>query len=240
MREYLPYLLFPGMLTGVGGILLLFWRRPSALGLHLGLALTGGVMIAASFFSLLLPAFSTGNKLVVLFAFLLGSLFMLFLDRLLPHHGASKEKSIKRRSRMILTALTIHNLPEGMAVGVAFAAGGMELGVPLAVAIALQNIPEGFAAGAVVRAGGGSGKRSALVSWMTGWVEPLAAILSYLLITQAGWLLEPALAFAAAAMIYVVIDELLPEAHTSAREDLVSLFFLFGFVIMMSLDILLA
>lgn len=240
MSAYLPELILPGMMTGAGGILLLLWRRPSGLQLHLGLALTGGIMVAASFFSLLLPALQSGSEISVLGGFVLGALTMLLLDKYLPHHGAMKEKSVVRRSRMILTALTIHNFPEGMAVGVAFAAGGAELGVPLAIAIGLQNIPEGFAAGAVVRAGGGSSRRSALVAWMTGWVEPVAAILAYLLVVQASGLLAPALAFAAAAMIYVVVDELLPEAHSSGRENLVSLFFIFGFTVMMILDIALS
>ena len=130
--------------------------------------------------------------------------------------------------------------PEGMAVGVAWGAGGPELGLPLAIGIGLQNIPEGFAAATVMRSGGASPKRSALVGAATGLVEPPAAVAAFLLVQSASFLLTPALAFAAAAMIYVVADELIPESQHPGHESKISLAFLTGFLIMMTLDLLLA
>jgi len=234
------WLIIPGCLTAIGGLLIFLWRMPTKLQLHLGLALTAGIMVAASFFSLLLPSIDRGPIGMVLLGFVLGGLALLGLDQLIPHHGASEEKRLERRSKKVLLALTIHNIPEGMAVGVAWGAGGPELGLPLAIGIGLQNIPEGFAAATVMRSGGASPKRSALVGAATGLVEPPAAVAAFLLVQSASFLLTPALAFAAAAMIYVVADELIPESQHPGHESKISLAFLTGFLIMMTLDLLLA
>ena len=165
----------PGLATGLGGVAVLIFRRPSALTLDTLLGFTAGVMLAATAFSLLVPALDHGSLGEVLLGFALGCGFIAALDLLVPHahtrfrergQPAAEEVAARERATLLLSALTIHNLPEGLAVGVAFAAGGSDLGLPLAIAIGIQNVPEGFAAAApLLPAGtfpaGGGGHSSA-------------------------------------------------------------------------------
>ena len=150
-------LVVPGLATGLGGVAVLVFRRPSARTLDTLLGFTAGVMLAATAFSLLVPALDRGTLGEVLLGFALGSGFIAVLDLFVPHahtrfrergRPAAEERAARDRATLLLSALTIHNLPEGLAVGVAFAAGGSDLGLPLAIAIGIQNVPEGFAAAA--------------------------------------------------------------------------------------------
>jgi len=145
-------------------------------------------------------------------------------------------RSRQRRALLLLSALTIHNVPEGIAVGAAFAAGGPELGAPIALAIGIQNIPEGFAAAAPLLAGGTSKRSAVAIAAATGAVEPPSALAALGAFGLAETLLPAGLAFAAGAMLYVVIDELIPESHAQGNERAASVALLVGFGLMLALD----
>jgi ZIP family zinc transporter len=202
-------------------------------------------MLAATAFSLLVPALDRGSLGEVLAGFALGSAFIALLDVSIPHaharyrergRQAAEERTARTRSRLLVTALTIHNIPEGLAVGLAFAAGGTELGIPLALAIGIQNVPEGFAAAAPLVAAGTSRRSAALVAAATGIVEPPAALAAFAAFDLANALLAAGLAFAAGAMLYVVVDELIPESHGHGHELGASVGLAVGFMLMLALD----
>jgi ZIP family zinc transporter len=238
------WLIVPGLATGVGGLGLLILGSPSERRLDVLLGFTAGIMLAATAFSLLVPALDRGGLGEVLAGFAIGGACLLALDVFLPHaharaergHAPLREVAAKRRSRLILSALTIHNIPEGIAVGVAFAAGGSDLGIPIALAIGVQNVPEGFAAAAPLLETGATRRRAAGVAALTGIVEPPAALLAFAAFELAGSLLPFGLGFAAGAMLYVVVDELVPESHGHGNERAASLALLTGFALMMGLD----
>jgi zinc transporter, ZIP family len=240
--ETLFWIFAAGLATGVGGLCLLAFPHPSDLLLDALLGFTAGVMLAATAFSLLVPALDEGTVVEVLVGFALGGVVLLALDAVVPHvHARFAERGHEddrraHRGLLLLSALTIHNIPEGMAVGVAFAAGGAELGVPIALAIGVQNIPEGFAAGAPLLEGGASRRRAAGLAAATGAVEPPAALLAIAAFGVASALLPLGLAFAAGAMLYVVIDELIPESHARGNERVATVALLVGFGLMLALD----
>jgi ZIP family zinc transporter len=233
------WLVLPGLATGIGGLGLLLIRKPSDRVLDTLLGATGGIMLAATVFSLLVPALEEGTVGEVVLGFLAGAGVLALLDAYIPHaHARFAEGSQgrkERRAALMLSALTIHNLPEGLAVGVAFAAGGAELGVPIAVAIGLQNVPGGFAAAPVLAV------RTSLwtavgFAALTGLVEPPAAFLGYAIAESMTVLLPAALAFAGGAMVYVVVDEMLPESREHGNEREATGGFVIGFTVMMLLD----
>lgn len=234
------WLVVPGLATGVGGLLLLVVRRPGPRLVDTLLGTTAGIMLAASVFSLLVPALEDGSVWEVVAGFVVGAAVLAGLDATIPHlHERIRERPVsgeEHRATLMLSALTIHNLPEGLAVGVAFAAGGPELGVPIAVAIGLQNIPEGFAAAAPMLAAGSSLGTAVGFAAATGLVEPPAAILGYLVADSIGALLPVALSFAAGAMVYVVVDEIVPESHGRGNEREATAGLVLGFAVMMLLD----
>jgi ZIP family zinc transporter len=238
-------ILASGLATTVGGLALLVVRRPSPRTLDALLGFTAGIMLAAAFFSLLLPALEEGGLGETLPGFLAGAATLAVLDVVVPHvharftepgHEDDERVGAQRRAILLLSALAIHNLPEGMAVGLAFAAGGPELGVPTALAIGLQNVPEGFAAAAPLLQSGTSPGRAVGFAAATGAVEPPAALLAAAAAGLAGALLAGGLGFAAGAMVYVVVDELIPESHARGNAGLASLALLAGFALMMVLD----
>ena len=219
------------------------------------LGFASGVMVAASVWSLLLPAMemeADEGKWAVLPAaagFLLGIGFLLLLDELTPHLHIGTEKPEGPRSRlsrtaMLALAVTIHNLPEGMAVGVVFAGaeggiGGLSLASALAVSIgiAIQNIPEGAIISMPMRAEGNSRWRSFIIGSLSGAVEPIGALAVVLLASLITPALPYFLAFAAGAMFYVVVEELIPEASEGEHSNLSTIGFAFGFVLMIVLDV---
>ena len=219
------------------------------------LGFASGVMVAASVWSLLIPAMemeADEGKWAVLPAaagFLLGIGFLLLLDELTPHLHIGTEKPEGPRSRlsrtaMLALAVTIHNLPEGMAVGVVFAGaeggiGGLSLASALAVSIgiAIQNIPEGAIISMPMRAEGNSRWRSFIIGSLSGAVEPVGALAVVLLASLITPALPYFLAFAAGAMFYVVVEELIPEASEGEHSNLSTIGFAFGFVLMMVLDV---
>ncbi len=240
------WIIASGLGTAAGAaVLLVFRRRPSRRLLDGLLGFTAGVMAAAVSFSLIVPGLDLGGWAQVVGGFLLGVGFLLLLDMVVPHAHAEfaergrlplEQVAAGRRAVMLLSALTIHNIPEGMAVGAAFAAGGPDVGIPLAVAIGIQNIPEGFAAGAPLIDLGTSRWRAAAVAGATGLVEPPAAFLTFFAVEAVGPLVPWALGFAAGAMLYVVVDELIPEAEGHGNERVATLAAMAGFALLLALD----
>jgi ZIP family zinc transporter len=234
-----------GLCTGVGGMFLLFVPSSSSRLLDCLLGFTAGVMLAATAFSLLVPALDRGSVAEVLAGFALGAATLLALDRFIPHaherlaergHAPSRDPRASHRAALLLSAMTIHNVPEGLAVGLAFAAGGSDLGIPLALAIGIQNVPEGFAAAAPLLSMGMSRWSAAGVAALTGAVEPVAGLAAFAAFSWADSLLVPGLGFAAGAMLYVIADELVPESHSNGNEREATLALLVGFALMMALD----
>jgi ZIP family zinc transporter len=240
--ETLFWILAAGAATAIGGLWLLVMPRPSELLLDILLGFTAGIMLAATAFSLLVPALDQGGLAAVLVGLGAGGVALLALDAFIPHvHLRFAERGrpddhATRRGLLLVSALTIHNIPEGLAVGVAFAAGGAELGVPIALAIGIQNIPEGFAAAAPLFAAGASRRTAALVAAATGAVEPPSALAAFAAFELASGLLPFGLAFAAGAMLYVIVDELIPESHARGNERAASAALLVGFALMLALD----
>ena len=214
------------------------------------LGFASGVMVAASVWSLLIPSIdmAEGSVLPAAVGFLLGMGFLLLLDELTPHlHlGASKAegpRSHLSRTAMLALAVTLHNLPEGMAVGVVFAGSehGLTVSAALAVSIgiAIQNIPEGAIISMPMHAEGNSRWRSFLIGTLSGVVEPIGSVAILLLASALGVALPYLLAFAAGAMMYVVVEELIPETAQGTHTNLSTVGFALGFVLMMAMDVLL-
>jgi ZIP family zinc transporter len=228
-----------GLATAVGGLFLFLSGRPSDRALDVMSGFTAGVMLAAANFSLLVPALDRGPLGAVAGGLLVGGLVFSVLDRVIPHiHMRFSERGHDAipgpRGLLTLSALTVHNVPEGMAVGLAFATGGPELGIPLALAIGIQNVPEGYAAAAPL-AKGRSGFAAGIAA-LTGMVEPPAAFLAFFSAHAVSALIVPALAFAAGAMLYVIVDELIPETEARGNERPATLALLVGFTLMLVLD----
>ncbi len=220
------------------------------------LGFAAGVMIAASFWSLLAPAIelSEGRSLPVwvppVIGFLLGGIFLRLLDRVLPHlHPGMKMSEAEgihtswRRSVLLVSAITLHNIPEGLAIGVAFGAAaagidGASLGaaIALAVGIGLQNFPEGTAVSMPLRREGMGRGRSFFYGQLSATVEPVAAVIGAAAVLVARPILPYALAFAAGAMIFVVAEELIPEAKRGSP-DVAAMALMVGFAVMMTLDV---
>ena len=214
------------------------------------LGFASGVMVAASVWSLLIPSIDMASESVVpaVVGFMAGILFLLLIDELTPHLHLGSQKAEGPRTRlsrtaMLALAVTIHNLPEGMAVGVVFAGEeqGLTITAALAVAIgiAIQNIPEGAIISMPMHAEGNSRWRSFLIGSLSGVVEPLGSVAIILLASVLGTALPYLLAFAAGAMMYVVVEELIPETAQGRHTNLSTLGFALGFVLMMAMDVLL-
>ncbi len=239
-RTVLAGLILPGLATGLGGLGVLAIPRPSDRLLATLLGFTGGIMLAASVFSLLVPALDLGSLVEVVAGFALGAGTIAVFDSVIPHaHARFVERSRSKagsRALLLLGALTIHNIPEGLAVGVAFAAGGPDLGLPVAIAIGVQNIPEGFAAAAPLLEAGVARVTVLAIAVATGLVELPAALFGYRVAGISEAALPLGLAFAAGAMVYVVVDELVPESHSRGFERFATFGVIAGFALMMALD----
>ena len=252
-----PILLLPFLGTALGAAMVFLLRgKMSDLLRKLLLGFASGVMVAASIWSLLIPSLEMGNEaggitwLPAAVGFVLGILFLLLLDTLIPHlHiGADKPEGMTRncqwkRTTMLSIAVTLHNIPEGMAVGVILASAMAEgAAIPmsaawaLAIGIAIQNFPEGAILSMPLHSEGMSKGKSFLIGALSGIVEPIASILTILLIGFISPALPYLLAFAAGAMMYVVVEELIPEAQAEPHSNIPSLGFTVGFVLMMILD----
>ena len=248
------------LVTAVGAALVFPFRRLPAPLLDAMLGFAAGVMIAASFWSLLVPAIEIAGlsggpgRLPALIGFLAGGAFLRVADQYLPHlhpffprERAEGPSTAWRRATLLVLAITLHNIPEGLAVGVAFGAAAAQLdvgvgatlgaAVALAIGIAIQNFPEGVAVAMPLRREGVAAPRAFWYGQLSALVEPLAAVAGAAAVTLVGAILPYALAFAAGAMIYVVVEELIPESHQGGHTDLATASTMLGFGVMMVLDV---
>lgn len=247
--------LFTWGLTAAGAALVFLFKNPKRSVMDGMLGFTGGVMVAASFWSLLAPGIemSPGEGFVKVIpaaiGFLLGAFFLFGLDKVLPHlHINFKEaegiKTPWHKTTLLTLAITLHNIPEGLAVGVLFggvAAGfdGATIGgaVALALGIGLQNFPEGFAVSMPLRRQGLTRRRSFMYGQASAIVEPIAAVIGAWAVMTFQPILPYALAFAAGAMIFVVVEEVIPETQQDKHSDIAVMGFIGGFIVMMTLDV---
>ena len=252
----LPILLIPFLGTIIGASTVLFTRNKSlARTQNAFLGFAAGVMVAASVWSLIIPSIELSSDmgrmswLPAAVGLLLGMLFLLMLDSLVPHQHLSSDTPEGPRSglgkrQMLMLAVTLHNIPEGMAVGavVAGALGGnagisMAAASALAVGMAIQNIPEGAIISLPLRSEGMTRRRSFLYGGLSGIVEPISAAVMILLFEHISPVLPYLLAFSAGAMLYVVVEELIPETQQGKHSNIGTIAFAIGFVVMMILDV---
>lgn len=245
--------LFTYSITALGAALVLFFKKINKTFMDGMLGFSAGIMIAASFFSLILPAIDMAEELkiipwiIVTIGFLSGGLLLFIGDKvydLLEKKSKREKKKSLKRCTMLVTSITLHNIPEGMAVGVAF--GSVVYGITganliaawiLALGIGLQNFPEGTAVSMPLRREGFSRMKSFFIGQLSGIVEPISAVIGAILVMKIRILLPLLLSFAAGAMIYVVVQELIPESQTNEKKNLMAIFTILGFSLMMVLDI---
>ncbi len=250
---------FTWLMTALGAATIFLGRNLSRRTLDWMLGFAAGVMIAASYWSLLAPAIALAEEMgglpawvPAVIGFLLGGVFLRGLDLILPHLHLNRPMAEReglptawRRTTLLILAITLHNIPEGLAVGVAFGAAafsdipGASLSgaVALAIGIGIQNFPEAMAVSMPLHRAGMSKLRSFWYGQLSGIVEPVAAVLGAVAVTQSRAILPYALSFAAGAMIFVVIEELIPEAHSEGHADLATAGAMIGFAVMMTLDV---
>ena len=254
MMAFLATMFTWGM-TAIGAGMVFFFKEINQKVLNVMLGFAAGVMIAASFWSLLAPAIEmaeasgTPGYIPAVVGFLVGGGFLWLVDKFLPHmHLGAEEsegpKTSLQRSVLLVLAITLHNIPEGMAVGVAFGAAASGSGVAtvagaivLAIGIGLQNLPEGAAVSIPLRREGFSRTKSFMYGQASGIVEPIAGVIGAAMVLQMQPILPYALSFAAGAMIYVVVEELIPEAQRGTETDSSSVGVMLGFALMMLLDV---
>jgi len=234
--------LLAGLATGAGAMPVLFTRRISDRLLDVMLGFSAGVMLAATAFSLIVPAIDLGGPWVVALGIALGAFILHLIDRFVPHlHPAlGLEGRPSRLSRiwLFVLAITIHNFPEGLAVGVSFGSGDVAAGLVIAMAIGLQNMPEGLAVALPLLREGYTRRKALWYGTLTGLVEPVGGLLGVTLVSVFISILPWGLAFAAGAMLFVVSDEMIPESHRKGFEREATFGLIAGFVIMMLLDCL--
>ncbi|HEY9636583.1 MAG TPA: ZIP family metal transporter [Coleofasciculaceae cyanobacterium] len=240
-----------GLATVVGAIPVLLpinlTQRIQAIMLGFG----GGVMLAASAFSLIVPGTEAaiaqgvsqmGAAILMAVGLLLGAVFLLVANKFLPHeHFFKGSEGINaqnlKRIWLFIAAITIHNFPEGLAVGVNFGTGNFANGFPLAVGIGLQNIPEGLVVAVSLVSQNYSASYALMVSLLTGLVEPIGGLIGAGVVAVAQPILPLAMAFAAGAMLFVISDEIIPESHRQGQEQEATIGVMVGFTVMMLLDI---
>ncbi len=262
--------LFTWALTALGASLVFLFKNSNRKILDISLGFTGGVMIAASFWSLLSPAISYVEMqneyglsnlppyLPPAIGFFLGALFLYILDKYIPHiHLFAKKdeaegiKTKWKKTELLVIAIALHNIPEGLAVGVAFGAlANPELlgmdghsvftigsAIALGIGIGIQNFPEGFAVSMPLRRKGMSRKKSWKWGQLSAIVEPIFAVIGAAIVMQVLPILPYALAFSAGAMIFIVVEEVIPESQRGGNTDLATMGLITGFIVMMILDV---
>ena len=242
--------LLAGLATGVGALPSFFFKNVSDKILNTMLGGAAGVMLAATSFSLIVPGIEYGDQLfpgygvyIVVFGMLFGAVFLDRIDKWMPHEhfvmGHEGPSSALKRIWLFVIAITIHNFPEGLAVGVSFGTGDIGAGTSLAVGIGLQNMPEGLAVAMPLIGLGYARWRAVGIATLTGLVEPIGGFLGVAAVTYFNPILPFGLAFAAGAMLFVISDEIIPETHSKGKSRLATFGVMIGFVIMMALDNLL-
>lgn len=243
--------LFTWFITSLGAAIVFLFKNMNKNVLDAMLGISAGVMLAAAFFSLLSPAISLAESLgmtpwLIASAGLLCGGILLFIGDKLFERLMEKNKNIKstKRSLMLIFSITLHNIPEGLAIGVAFGSIGYGLegatlisALMLALGIGIQNFPEGSSVSLPLLREKISPMKAFLCGSLSGIVEPIAAIIGAIIAIKIKMLLPILLSFAAGAMIYVIVQELIPESQTNEKKDLMALFTIFGFIIMMVFDV---
>lgn len=239
-----------GLATGVGALPALIFKNVPDKVLNTMLGGAAGVMLAATSFSLVIPGIEAGEKLwpglgvyVVVAGMLAGAIFLDRADKWLPHEhflmGPEGPDSKMRRIWLFIIAITIHNFPEGLAVGVGYGFGDVGAGTSLAIGIGLQNMPEGLAVALPLMGLGYNRWKAIGIATLTGLVEPVGGILGVGAVSIFHPILPIGLAFAAGAMLFVISDEIIPETHSKGRSRIATFGVMVGFVVMMALDNLL-
>lgn len=242
-----------GLMTGVGAIPVLFGRQVSRRSNDMMLGFAAGVMISASFFSLILPGIEAGEAvygntpaaaLLAGLGIALGAGMVAWMNSRLPHEhfvigpdGA--DPGALPRIWLFVIAITIHNFPEGMAVGIGFGGGNVTNGISLATGIGLQNAPEGLAVALALRGQGYSKLRAFTIALMTGLVEPVGGLLGVALVHVSVYVLPLGLTFAAGAMLYIISHEIIPETHRHGHQNRATTGLITGLILMMLLDVIL-
>jgi zinc transporter, ZIP family len=232
------------LLTAVGTLPVLFFRSAPRRLMDGLMGFAGGVMVAAACWSLLQPALEAGGVLRAVIGLLAGAAVLFVLDKSLPHlHPEFPDEAVPegprvawRRPLLLFLAITVHNIPEGLAVGVAYGGGATAAATALAIGIGVQNIPEGLAIALPLRREGMSRWKAFFWGQASAAVEPVAGVLGAALVVAVSSLLPYAMAFAAGAMLYVVVEELIPETVRRGNIDVATLGFIGGFAVMMALD----
>lgn len=245
--------IFTWTVTALGASIVFLFKKINKSIMDAMLGFAAGVMIAASFWSLLSPSIEMSKTLnlnpwlIASIGFILGGLLLFIGDKIFDRLEKNKNKNEKnkmKRCMMLIFSITLHNIPEGLAVGVAFGSiayglvGATEsAAIMLALGIGIQNFPEGTAISIPLRREGMSRKKAFFYGQLSGIVEPISGVIGALIVLKIRFLLPFLLAFAAGAMIYVVVEELIPESQTNKKKELMALFTLIGFIIMMILDV---
>jgi len=239
--------LIAGLATGVGALPVLLLRRVSNRSLDAMLGFAAGVMLAATSFSLIIPAIEKGNQVgqglgvwICIVGMGVGAVFLDRADKWLPHEhfvlGHEGPVSSLRKVWLFIFAITLHNFPEGLAVGVGFGGGDIAAGTALATGIGLQNMPEGLAVAVALMRENYSRSQALWIATLTGLVEPIGGVIGATAVSVAHPILPFALAFAAGAMLFVISDEIIPETHSRGNERLATFGVMVGFLVMMALD----
>ena len=242
---------FTFLITSLGSALVFCFKKVNKNISDIILGISAGIMLAASYFSLLNPAIESAKTLsncaalVVAFGFFLGGLLLFTTDKIFSKlMKKKKKKDNSKKIFLLVSSITIHNIPEGLSIGVAF--GSVFYGLPgattlaalgLALGLGLQNFPEGCAVSLPLRQAGMSRMKAFLIGALSGLVEPIAAVIGAILVLKVQFVMPILLSFAAGAMIYVIVEELIPESQQNSNQDIVTLYTLVGFIIMMILDV---
>ena len=243
--------LVAGLATGIGAIPIFFKRTWSEQSTVFMLSIAGGIMLAATVFSLIIPGLEvvlerSGSEVqaaaVISAGVLLGALAIWLVNATVPHEHFVKGREGRLqtalgRNWLFIVAITLHNVPEGMSVGVAYGTGDVSTGLAVTIGIGLQNMPEGLAVAAALVSEGFGRVRAFMIALLTGLVEPVGGLIGAGAVSLSDAVLPWGLAFAAGAMLFVISDEIIPETHRRGTENRATLSLIVGFVIMMILDV---
>lgn len=241
--------LVAGLATGAGALPIYFKKEYSRQSLDVGLGFSAGVMLVASFLSLILPGIELAKEIyspnyafpLLVAGVVFGYLFIIMIHELLPHEHLHKARDMERgkkigRMTLIVLAMSLHNFPEGLAVGVGFGAGDDAKGLTLAIAIAVQNLPEGLVVAFGLLSEGASKHKAFLMALLSGLVEPVAAVLGFLSTSMTQLSLPIALGFAGGTMLFVICQEILPELFRQGHEKSATFGVIVGVIAMLALD----